>query len=437
MDPSRRNNPNNNGVNPNITAIIAQQLQTIIPQIVTQVTNNINNANGNGGNGNDGNGNGRNGNGGNNKGCTYKEFLVCKPREFDGKGGVIALTRWIKKIESVMDISGCVNNQKVKVRVLEPLVGANHAVYTDRFHELAKLVPHLVTLESKHVERALTDEEVRRGTLSKSSEKRKEVQGDSLFTIYLIPFGHVSFDVIMGMDWLSKHKPEIVFHEKVLRIPLASGKLLRVQGEQTKESSKSMKGTKSNEPKLGDILIVQDFPESKEDHEVHRKLVLELINKEKLFAKFFKCEFWLQEVHFLRHIVNDKGIYVDPSKIEAVKNWKAPKSPSDIQSFLGLAGYYRRFIMNFSKISKPLTLLTQKNQKYEWGVEQEEAFQTLKDNLCNAPILTLPDGPNDFVVYCDASNQGFACVLIQRGKMVAYTSRQLKIHEKNLLEMVI
>ncbi|GJT02041.1 putative reverse transcriptase domain-containing protein [Tanacetum coccineum] len=100
-----------------------------------------------------------------------------------------------------------------------------------------------------------------------------------------------------------------------------------------------------------------------------------------------------------------------------MKNWKAPKTPSEIRSFLGLAGYYRRFIANFSKIAKPLTSLTWKNQKYEWGVDQEEAFQTLKDNLCNAPILSLPDGAEDFVVYYDASNQGLGCVLMQRGKI--------------------
>ncbi|GKA28712.1 putative reverse transcriptase domain-containing protein, partial [Tanacetum coccineum] len=125
------------------------------------------------------------------------------------------------------------------------------------------------------------------------------------------------------------------------------------------------------------------------------------------------------------------GIHVDPSKIKAVKNWKAPKTPSEIRSFLGLVGYHRRFITNFSKIGKPLTSLTQKNQKYELGVEQEEAFQTLKDNLCNAPVLSLPDRAEDFVVYCDSSNQGLGCVLMQRGKVIAYASRQLKIHEKN------
>ncbi|GKE07239.1 putative nucleotidyltransferase, ribonuclease H, partial [Tanacetum coccineum] len=126
---------------------------------------------------------------------------------------------------------------------------------------------------------------------------------------------------------------------------------------------------------------------TKEDHEVHLRLVLELLRKEKLYAKFSKC------------------------KIEAVKNWKALTTSSEIRSFLGLAGYYRRFIRNFSKIAKPPTSLTQKNQKYVWGMEQEEAFQTLKNNLCDAPILSLPHEVEDFVVYCDASNQGLGVVV--------------------------
>ncbi|GKC91496.1 putative reverse transcriptase domain-containing protein [Tanacetum coccineum] len=119
---------------------------------------------------------------------------------------------------------------------------------------------------------------------------------------------------------------------------------------------------------IDDILIYSKY---KEEHEVQLKLVLELLKKEKLFVKFSKCKFWLQGVHFLEHVVT-----------------------TDVSS------------QNFSKIAKLLTSLTQKNQKYEWAKEQEEAFQTLKDNLCNAPILSLPNGPEDFVVYCDALNQG-------------------------------
>ncbi|KAI3676159.1 hypothetical protein L1987_85759 [Smallanthus sonchifolius] len=179
---------------------------------------------------------------------------------------------------------------------------------------------------------------------------------------------------------------------------------------------------------IDDILI---YSKTKAEHEQHLRLVLDLLKKEQLYAKFSKCEFWLKEVQFLGHIVNDKGIHVDPAKIETVKNWNTPRTPTEFRSFLGLAGYYRRFISNFSKIAIPLTALTHKGKTYEWGPKQEEAFLTLKQKLCNAPILTLPDGNDDLVVYCDASNQGLGCVLMQRGKVIAFASRQLKIHEKN------
>ncbi|GJS68477.1 putative reverse transcriptase domain-containing protein [Tanacetum coccineum] len=150
---------------------------------------------------------------------------------------------------------------------------------------------------------------------------------------------------------------------------------------------------------IDDILI---YSKSEEEHEFHLKTILDLLKKEKF-------------------------------KVESVKNWKTPESSTEIHSFLGLAGYYRRFIENFSKIAKPLTLLTQKNKTYVWGNEQDEAFRILKEKLCNAPVLALPDGPDDFVVYCDASKQGFGCVLMKRCKVIAYASRQLKTHEKNYI----
>nr|GEW01776.1 retrotransposable element Tf2 [Tanacetum cinerariifolium] len=403
------------------------------------------------------------------------------------------------------------------------MVGANHMGYTDRFHELAKLVPHLVTPYSKCIGRyinrlapqicgmlratqlnmiqsailkamILTNEAVRFGTLTRSSKKRKEVivspryvievangkkeevdriicdckleQGNSLFTIDLIPLCHRSFDVLVRMDWLSKNKVEIVCRKKVVKIPLEGGEMLRVQRERTLGGTKTLMSIKADEPELSDIPNVRDFTDvfskdlsglppqrqvefrkdlipgatpvakfpyrlaplemqelskqlqelqdkgfirpshspwgapvlivkeegrfiahvyrlpgieqvddkfvivfiddiliyskTKEDHEVHLKLVLEPLKNERLYAKFSMCEFWLQEVHFLGHVVNHNGIYVDPSKIEAVMNWKAPTIPSKIRLFLGLAGYYRRFITNFSKIDKPLTSLTQK-----------------------------------------------------------------------------
>ncbi|GJU16628.1 putative reverse transcriptase domain-containing protein [Tanacetum coccineum] len=445
-------------------------------------------------------------------GSEDEEYAVaaCGPNEYDRKGGTIALTRWIKKMENVLDNSGCSKNQKVKyaassfvnkaltwwntqiqARGREAAIGANHAAYTDRFHELAKLVPHLVTLESPCIKRYVagltpeirgilkatqpttihdailragihTDEAISCYTLSKSNEKRKAVEetgksGGSWrdkkkvkmgagfvattppknefvnqypkctkcytyhpkdgvcnrntrnngkratgrafyvnvnavealpdpkvmtgtfslndhFATVLFDFGaDFSFistefvpllnmkpsivnpsyviEVADGMDGLSQNKGVIVCHEKVVEIPLEDKFVIVF---------------------IDDILI---YSKTKEDHEVHLRLVLELLRKEKLYAKFSKCEFWLQEVHFLGHVVNQSGIHVDP--------------------------------------------------------EQEEAFQTFKNNLYDEPILSLPHGVEDFVVYYDASNHGLGCVLMQRNKVIAYVSRLLKIHEKN------
>ncbi|KAD3067023.1 hypothetical protein E3N88_34903 [Mikania micrantha] len=150
-----------------------------------------------------------------------------------------------------------------------------------------------------------------------------------------------------------------------------------------------------------------------------------------LYAKLSECAFWIREVQFLGYVVNEQGIHVDKSKIEAIKNWDAPKTPTEVRQFLGLAGYYRQFIEGFSKIAQPLTALTHKDKKYIWNEKQEAAFQFLKQKLCSAPILSFPDGMDDFVVYCDASIQGLGCVLMQHDKVIAYASRQLKIHEKN------
>ncbi|GJW80420.1 reverse transcriptase domain-containing protein [Tanacetum coccineum] len=136
-------------------------------------------------------------------------------------------------------------------------------------------------------------------------------------------------------------------------------------------------------------------------------------------------------VQFLRHVVNRDGIHVDPSKVESVKNLKTLESPTEIRSFLGLAGYYRRFIENSSQDRQSPFTCCSKDKAYVWGDKQDEAFQILKEKLCNAPVLALPDGPDDFVVYCDASKQGFGSMLMQRGKVIAYASRQLKKHEKN------
>ncbi|GJW69710.1 putative reverse transcriptase domain-containing protein [Tanacetum coccineum] len=148
-------------------------------------------------------------------------------------------------------------------------------------------------------------------------------------------------------------------------------------------------------------------------------------------AKFSKCEFWICTVQFLGYVIDSKGIHVDLAKIEAIKDWASPTTPTEIRQFLGLFGYYQIFIKGLSKIAKPLTKLTQKNNKFDWEEEQESSFQLLKQKLCDALILALPKGSDDFMVYCDALYKGLCVVLMQREKVIAYASRQLKIHEEN------
>ncbi|GJV16033.1 putative reverse transcriptase domain-containing protein [Tanacetum coccineum] len=251
-----------------------------------------------------------------------------------------------------------------------------------------------------------------------------------------------SFDVIIGMDLLRKY--QAVIAQECMAIGC---QVFLAQISAKKEEDKS------EGKQLKDIPTVRDFPEvfpedlsglpltrpvefqidlipraapvarapyrlalseikelDDKEHEEHLKAILELLKKEKLYAK---------------------GIHVDPAKIESIKDWASPKTPTEIRQFLGLAGYYRRFIEGFSKIAKPMTKLTQKGIKFDWGEKEENAFQLIKQKLCSAPILALPEGSEGFVVYCDASRKGLGAVLMQREKVIAYASRQLKIHEKN------
>nr|GEV86788.1 putative reverse transcriptase domain-containing protein [Tanacetum cinerariifolium] len=165
---------------------------------------------------------------------------------------------------------------------------------------------------------------------------------------------------------------------------------------------------------IDDILI---YSKSKEEHEEYLKTILKLLKKEQLFAKILKCDFCFESIQFLSHVINSKGVHIDPAMTEAIRNWATPTTPTEARQFLGLAGYYQRFIEGFSLISKPLTKLTQKNKKYEWGKDEEEAFQLLKQKLCCVPILALFEWSEDFVVYCDASLKRFRAVLMQREKL--------------------
>jgi hypothetical protein len=178
---------------------------------------------------------------------------------------------------------------------------------------------------------------------------------------------------------------------------------------------------------IDDILI---FSKNEEEHDEHLRLVLQKLRENQLYAKLNKYEFWLKEFSFLGLIISEGGISIDPSKVKDVLSWNTPQNILDIRSFLGLAGYYRRFIKGFSKISKPMPELLEKSKTFEWTPRHEASFQELKKRLTTAPVLTMPDMEKPFSIYCDASGQGLGCVLMQDGHVVAYASRQLRKHEE-------
>jgi hypothetical protein len=179
---------------------------------------------------------------------------------------------------------------------------------------------------------------------------------------------------------------------------------------------------------IDDILV---YSKSEAEHEKHLRLVLQRLREHKLYAKLSKCEFWIDEVPFLGHVISKGGIVVDPGKVKDVHNWVVPQIVKEVRSFLGLAGYYRRFIENFSKIAKPLTSLLEKGADFSWTDERQKAFEELKKRLTTAPVLTLPHQSKRFTVYCDASRDSLGCVLMQEGRVIAYASRQLCRHELN------
>ncbi|GJX62266.1 putative reverse transcriptase domain-containing protein [Tanacetum coccineum] len=268
---------------------------------------------------------------------------------------------------------------------------------------------------------------------------------DHVFDIDLIPFGHGSFDVIIGMDWLSNHKAEIICHEKVVRIPLLDGKVLRVLGERPEEKEILLMSAKASDKKQEEIVV--DFqgnsrqgfirPSSspwgarvlfvkKKDGSFSMRIDYRELNKlivknryplpriDDLFDQLQGLQFF-SKIDFRSGYIS--VVYEDDIPKDCVrtitdivinsdgiphKNGKAPRTLSKVRSFLGLVGYYRRFIENFYKIAKSLTILTQKCKTFDWGEEQELAFQTLKDKLCNAPVLAFLDEPEDFVAICDA-----------------------------------
>jgi hypothetical protein len=167
---------------------------------------------------------------------------------------------------------------------------------------------------------------------------------------------------------------------------------------------------------IDDILV---YSKTKEEHAEHLRLVLGTLREHQLYAKFSKCEFWLKEVGFLGHVISAGGVSVDPPKITSITERKVSTNPTEVRAFLGLDGYYQKFVEGFSSIARPLTQL----HKFEWTEKCEQSFQELKKRLVSAPILTMPDITKSFDVYCDASKLGLGSVLMQDGKVIAYLSR--------------
>jgi hypothetical protein len=169
---------------------------------------------------------------------------------------------------------------------------------------------------------------------------------------------------------------------------------------------------------IDDILI---YSKNMEEHEEYLRIVLQWLWEHQLYAKFSKCEFWIDEVSFLGHVISPEGIAVDPSKVQDVLDWKSPTPVTQVRNFLGLAGYYWRFISNFSKITKPITELLKKGTKYVWSEDCDDAFQALNKLLTTSSVLAQPDIAKSFDVYCDASGTRLGCVLMQEGWVISYS----------------
>ncbi|WVZ51471.1 LOW QUALITY PROTEIN: hypothetical protein U9M48_002616 [Paspalum notatum var. saurae] len=184
---------------------------------------------------------------------------------------------------------------------------------------------------------------------------------------------------------------------------------------------------------IDDILV---FSTNEEEHEKHLRMVLQKLRENQLYAKLSKCEFWLLEVSFLGHIISKGGISVDPCIIKVVQDWVAPQNVSEIRSFLGLAGYYRRFVKNFSKIAQPLSKLLAKGATFEWTNKCQFSFEELKKLLTTEPVLIMPYVQKLFTMYCATSRQGLGCVLMQEGHVLREHEQNYPTHDLELVAVV-
>ncbi|GFS44397.1 hypothetical protein Acr_00g0090090 [Actinidia rufa] len=274
------------------------------------------------------------------------------------------------------------------------------------------------------------------------------------FVFNFIVLGMSGFNLIFGMDWLSTFHVTIDCFKCRVRICMLEGGCLEFFGEH-QESFEPYLYEQRDKGSIAYLLaslmlnedlwtheelpsVVCDFPDIfpktllglppereveftidllSEEHQSHLSIILELLREHRLYAKLSKCEFWLSEVKFLGHVVSKVGVSVDPSKIESVLHWERPKCVFEIRSFLGLAGYYRRFVQDFSRLAAPMTRLTRKGTRFVWDDKCESAFKELKTHLTRVPILIVPERGVGYSVYCDALREGLGCVLMQYGRV--------------------
>ncbi|XP_071676873.1 uncharacterized protein [Lolium perenne] len=272
-----------------------------------------------------------------------------------------------------------------------------------------------------------------------------DIQGKRFYAD-LIVLGEQGLEVILGMNWMVRYKGHIDCARRAITLTAEDGEV--IEHVATMPSSKALckKGVAS--PALHEVPIACEYPEyldkfvvvfiddiliyskNEEEHAEHLRIVLGTLRDHQLYAKFSKCEFWLKEVGFLGHVISAGGVSVDPSKIQSIMEKKAPTNQTEVRAFLGLAGYYRKFVEGFSSIARPLKQLLKKDKKFEWTDKCEASFQELKKRLVTAPVLTMPDITKDFDVYCDASKLGLGSVLMQEGK------RELNMRQSRWMELI-
>nr|GEW62356.1 reverse transcriptase domain-containing protein [Tanacetum cinerariifolium] len=324
------------------------------------------------------------------RGCSYKTFLNCKPHSFNGTEGVVRMSRWFEKMESVFEISKCVEEDK------NDLKGMMTVEYYPRT-KIQKMEQELWTLSMKgddidgpaNIHEAVT---MARELVDHSNRRQKAAKA-------YVAAPAEGRGYARNLPLCNKCKLHHVGQcpPKCGRCQRdgARGRAYVMRTEEPQKNPNMVTGTLLLNDRYASIL----FNSGAEKSCVSTAFTTFIDIAPAVLDNSYEVELADGKVgvQFLRRVDNNDSIHVNPSNIEPVKNWKTPESPTKICSFLGLAGYYQRFFENFSKIEKPLTLLTQKNKKYEWGDKQEEAFRILKDKLWNAPVLELPDGPDDFV----------------------------------------